>query len=515
MKKQNNRYALISVYDKTGIKQFAKGLSKAGFKLIASGGTAKELKKAGLKVVEVSKITKFPEMMDGRVKTLHPRIHGGLLARRDDPSHMKVLKKFKMPQIDVVVINLYPFEKVISRPDFTHEEAIENIDIGGPAMVRAASKNYEHVAVVTNPLRYSDILADLKANKGEVSLKMKETLVREAFTLTAKYDAAIASYLSQAKDGEKFIKKYQINLEKIQDLRYGENPHQAAAFYRMDGGGIADAVQVHGKELSYNNILDMEAAFSVASYFADPTIAIVKHNNPCGVSSSKQLVDAYKKAYKCDTVSAYGGIVASNTEIDEKTAKEIAKLFVEVTIAPDYSDKALSVLKEKKNLRIIKCQVQSFLPTRAVDLKKVSGGLLVQEADAPQLTMSDIKVVTKRQPSLKEMEDLFFAWGVAKYVKSNAIVLVKNKATIGIGAGQMNRVGSANIATGQAGKASKGSVMASDGFFPFPDTVEHAKKHGISAIVQPGGSVRDAEVIKAADKAKIAMIFTGRRHFRH
>ncbi|MCX5748950.1 MAG: bifunctional phosphoribosylaminoimidazolecarboxamide formyltransferase/IMP cyclohydrolase [Candidatus Saganbacteria bacterium] len=514
MKQQ--RYAVISVFEKRGIKQFAKGLVRHGFKIIASGGTAKELKKAGIKVVEVSKITKFPEMLDGRVKTLHPKIHGGLLFRRDIPEHVKTAKKYGIPQIDIVVINLYPFEKVISKKNFTHEEAIENIDIGGPAMVRAASKNYEHVAVVTDPDMYSDILRELKENKGQISSQTKERLLRAAFALTSRYDAAILSYLNPAKDTELFPKKLSIHLEKIQDLRYGENPHQAAAFYRQEGGGITDAVQLHGKELSYNNILDIEAAYSIASYFVNPTIAIVKHNNPCGVATSSSVCDAYLKAYKCDKISAYGGIVASNRPIDEKTSKEISKLFVEVVIAPDYSGGAVDILKEKKNLRILKCPVLSSAKRRgSADYKRVSGGVLVQETDLAELTMSDISVVTKRQPSLNEMEDLFFAWGVCKFVKSNAIVVVKNGATIGIGAGQMNRVGSAAIALKQAGTAAKKAVLASDGFFPFADSIEAGHKSGISAVIQPGGSVRDEEVIKAADKYKITMMFTGRRHFRH
>lgn len=514
--KKNDRYAIISVFEKKGIKNFAKGLAKAGFKLIASGGTARELKAAGLKVTEVSKITKFPEMMDGRVKTLNPRIHGGLLARRDVPDHMKMLKKYGIPQIDMVVVNLYPFEKVISKKDFTHEEAIENIDIGGPSMIRAAGKNYEHVAVVTNPDRYTDILEELKKNHGEISLQTKEKLVREAFALTARYDTMIAAYLSPAKDSNLFPKKMNISLNKVQDLRYGENPHQQAAFYKAEGGGVADAAQLHGKELSYNNILDMDSAFGIVSYFANPTVAVVKHNNPCGVATAKTVKDAYLKAYKCDTVSAYGGIVACNRAIDEATAKEMAGLFLEVVIAPEYTPGALEELKKKKNLRIVKCDLagpSKIMP--AFDYKKVRGGLLIQELDRLELTMSDINVVTKRQPSLNEIEDLFFAWGVCKFVKSNAIVVVKDGATVGIGAGQMNRVGSANIALTQAGKAAKGAVLASDGFFPFADSVELAKKHGISAIIQPGGSVRDEEVIKAADKNRMAMVFTGRRHFRH
>ncbi len=456
-------------------------------------------------------------MLDGRVKTLHPKIHGGLLFRRDLPDHVKTAKKYGIPQIDIVVINLYPFEKVISKKDFTHEEAIENIDIGGPAMVRAASKNYESVAVVTSPSRYKDVVNDLKTNKGEISIELKESLVKEAFALTSKYDSLILSYLmTRNKNHDKFPQKLELSFEKVQELRYGENPHQDASFYRSEGGGITDSVQLHGKELSYNNILDVEAAYSVSSYFESPTVAIVKHNNPCGVATDKDIKKAYLKAYQCDTVSAYGGIVAANKLIDIDTAAEIAKLFVEVVIAPDYSADALDILKQKKNIRILKCPVLSHSKLSSpIEFKKVSGGLLVQETDIAQLNMAEIKYATKRKPSLKEIEDLFFAWGVSKFVKSNAIVVVKNGATIGIGAGQMNRVGSSNIALNQAGKAAKGAVMASDGYFPFADSIELAKKHGISAVIQPGGSIRDDEVIKAADKYKIAMLFTGRRHFKH
>lgn len=508
------KYALISVFDKKGIRNFAKNLVKFGYKIIASGGTAKELKKAGIKVIEVSKITKFPETLDGRVKTLHPKIHGGLLARRDDPNHMKMLKKYQIPQIDIVVINLYPFEKVISKKKFTHEEAIENIDIGGPAIIRAAAKNYESVAVVTSPDRYSEIILELKNNNGIISKEMKEKLVRDAFSLTSQYDRAILSYLSPAKDTEIFPKKFNLCLEKINDLRYGENPHQKAAFYRLEGSGIASAYQFHGKELSYNNILDMDSAFCIVSYFADTAVAIVKHNNPCGVAISKTVREAYLKAYKCDKVSSFGGIVASNKIIDVQAAKEISSLFVEVVIAPDFTESALLELKKKKNLRIIKCAIES--PQKGIlDFKKVSGGLLAEEQDAVELTMSDVKIVTKRQPSLHELEDMFFAWGVCKFVKSNAIVVAKNGATVGIGAGQMNRVGAAKIALEQAGKGAQKAVLASDGFFPFPDSIELAHKYKISAIIQPGGSVKDDEVIAAANKYNMAMAFTGRRHFRH
>ncbi len=513
---KNQRYAVISVSDKKGIKQFAKGLVKHGFKIIASGGTAKELKSAGIKVIEVSKVTKFPEMLDGRVKTLHPKIHGGLLARREKPEHMKMLAKYGIPQIDIVVINLYPFEKVISKKDFTHEEAIENIDIGGPSIVRAAAKNYEHVAVVTDPASYPEILKELKDNRGQISIDTKTKLQREAFELTARYDAAISAYLMPSQGSDLFPKKFEIRLDKIQDLRYGENPHQQAAFFRAEGGGISSASQLHGKELSYNNILDMEAAFSIVSYFVNTTVAVVKHNNPCGVATGKTVKEAYLRAYDCDKVSAYGGIIASNKPIDEEAAKEISKLFVEVVVAPDYSAGALDEFKKKKNLRVIRCDLISFANSaRKFEFKKVSGGMLLQQTDVAELNMSEIRVVTRRQPALQELEDMFFAWGVCKFVKSNAIVVVKNGATVGIGAGQMNRVGAAEIALKQAGGKAKKAVLASDGYFPFADSIDLARKHGISAIIQPGGSIRDEDVIKAANKYRMTMVFTGRRHFRH
>ena len=512
--KKPARYALISVFDKKWIKQFAKGLAKHGFKIIASGGTFRELKKAGLQVTEVSKITKFPEMMDGRVKTLHPKIHGGLLALRDNPEHMKMLSKYGIPQIDMIVINLYPFEKVVAKKKFTHEEAIENIDIGGPAMIRAASKNYRHVSVVTSPDQYDPILKELKENGSQISLDTNVNLQREAFLLTGRYDAAISAYLSPVKETESFPKSLTLKLEKEMDLRYGENPHQLAAFYKEEGGGLVDIKQLHGKELSFNNILDLESAYGIVNYFADLTVAIVKHNNPCGVATARSVKEAYVKALKCDPVSAYGGIIACNKEIDEAAAQEMFKLFAEVIIAPDFTKGALQLLMQKKNLRLIKCPLDFNKKTK-YDFKKVAGGFLVQQADKAELTISDIKTVTKKEPSLKEIEDMFFAWGISKFVKSNAIVIAKNGATLGIGAGQPNRVGSAKIALEMAGGSASGAVMASDGFFPFADSVELAKKHKISSIIQPGGSVRDDEVIKAADKNKMVMLFTGRRHFRH
>lgn len=514
------KYALLSVYDKTGLALLAKELKQLGFEFISSGGTAKFLKKSGLKVTEVSKLTKYPHLFDGRVKTLHPMIHGGILADRTNKAHLKEIKKYKITPFDLVVCNLYPFEEVISRKNFTNDEAIENIDIGGPCMVRAAAKNYKNVAVVVDPKDYPAILKELKED-GALGLETRESLSLKAFKHTAQYDALIVRYFSSRLERkEEFPREMDIMLEKLQDLRYGENPHQKAALYRERGavgdGRVTEAKQLHGKELSFNNIVDMEAAWNCANYFADPVVAIVKHNNPCGVAQADSLVEAYKNALACDPVSAYGGIIAANRRIDEATAKEIAALFVEVVIAPSYTPKALEILKSKQNIRLMEMGEKAInKPFKGLDYKRISGGLLVQEPDIAQLGINEIKVVTKREPTMAEMEDLFFAWGVAKYVKSNTIVYVKEGKTVGIGAGQMSRIDSAELGIKKSQCGVQGSVLASDAFFPFSDVVELAAKHGIKAIIQPGGSKRDQESIDAADKAGIAMVFTGRRHFRH
>ncbi|MFH1390150.1 MAG: bifunctional phosphoribosylaminoimidazolecarboxamide formyltransferase/IMP cyclohydrolase [Candidatus Margulisiibacteriota bacterium] len=518
--KKHKRYALVSVWEKAGLDKFAKELTDLGFALVSSGGTAEHLKKAGLKVTEVSSLTKYPHMLGGRVKTLHPIIHGGILADRTNPEHLKELKKFKINPFDLVVCNLYPFEKVISRKKFTHDEAIENIDIGGPSMVRGAAKNYKNIGIVVDPADYGKIIEEIKKD-GALSLATKELLAFKAYKHTAQYDALIVRYLSgKVKGEEKFPKELSIQLEKVQELRYGENPHQQAAFYLQKGAGregdLTGAKQLHGKELSFNNIVDMESAWSAANYFVEPTVCIVKHSNPCGLAKAKQLADAYKLALASDPVSAFGGIIAANRRIDEATAKEVAKLFVEVIIAPAYTPQALAILKEKANVRIIEMGMNAVnKPFKGFDYKRVSGGLLVQDPDLAQLAVNEVKIVTKRQPSVADLDDLFFAWGAAKYVKSNAIVLVKDGATVGVGAGQMSRIDSADIAVKKAGDKAKGSVLASDAFFPFADVVEAAAKHGITAIIQPGGAKRDQESIDMADKNKIAMVFTGRRHFRH
>jgi len=518
------KYALISVFDKSGVDKFAKELRKLGIKVISSGGTAKFLKEKGIDVIPVERLTKYPSMLGGRVKTLHPLIHGGILARRDVEDDIKTMKKYNIPQIDLVIVNLYPFESVASKPNATHEEIIENIDIGGPAMVRSSAKNYKSVAVITNPKNYGKILKEIK-NKGEISIETRQQLALEAFRHTERYDSLIVRYFSNKLGEGIFPSRIVVPMEKIQDLRYGENPHQSAAFYKderrltKNESTITSAKQIHGKELSFNNLLDLEASWNVVTYYEEPAIAIIKHNNPCGVAVSKLLVDAYKKALECDPVSAFGGIVASNRPIDKETAIEIAKVFTECVIAPGYDKDAVSVLKEKKNLRILlmpPIRKSKNYPEGVYDFKTVSGGFLVQEKDTAQLTMSDVKTVTKRQPSLGEMRDMFFAWGIAKHVKSNAIILAKDDHAVGIGAGQMSRIDSMHIAAIKAGKEKcKGAVLASDAFFPFNDVVEAAHKAGITAIIQPGGSIKDQDSIDLANKYNMAMVFTGRRHFRH
>jgi len=520
---RGKRYSLLSVSDKTGLDRFAAGLKDLGFEIVSSGGTAKFLRSKGIKVTEVAKLTEYPPMLDGRVKTLHPVIHGGILADQTNPAHLKELRKFKIHPFSMVVCNLYPFEHVVSKPNFTHEEAIENIDIGGPCMVRAAAKNYKSVAIVVDPEDYDAVLQELK-EEGEIKAATREKLAFKAFKHTRYYDSIIVRYLTAKVEGEtEFPTHTDILLEKIEDLRYGENPHQKAAFYREVGVGegamgaqVTKAKQLHGKELSFNNIVDMDAAWSTANYFADTTVAIIKHTNPCGVAKGAAVCEAYKKAFACDPVSAFGGIVACNRRIDEETAKEMKSLFVEVVIAPAYTPRALEILKEKKNLRIMEMGEKSMGRSfSGFDYKRVSGGMLVQEPDLAQLGVNETKVVTKKQPSLSEMEDLFFAWGVAKHVKSNTIVLVKDGVAIGIGAGQMSRIEAAELAVKRSRTEVNGAVLASDAFFPFPDVVELAAKHGITAIIQPGGSKRDQESIDKANEAGMAMVFTGRRHFKH
>ncbi len=506
--------ALISVSDKTGVVEFARVLHGLGVEIISTGGTMKTLKEAGIPVVYVSEVTGFPEIMDGRVKTLNPYIHGGILAIRDNPDHVQAMRHHKIRGIDMVVVNLYPFRQTVAKPDVTLGEAVENIDIGGPAMIRAAAKNFAHVAVVVNPANYG-LIAEELTKKGEISQEIRMELAREAYSHTAEYDAWIARYLAGQLGQGRFPARLQLVYDKVQDLRYGENPHQQAAFYReqgFSGPGVAGARQLHGKELSFNNIVDLEAAFNIVNEFAAPAATIIKHTNPCGTGTGNSLAAAYAKAYEADPVSAFGGIIGLNREVDKATAEQIGQLFAEAVIAPGYSAEALAVLSEKKNVRLLAAAFGK--DAGAMDIKRVSGGILVQDTDAgdPEAKMT---VVSKRQPTAAELEQLDFAWKVVKHVKSNAIVVAADNRTLGVGAGQMNRVGAANIALTQAGEAADGAVLASDAFFPFRDTVDAAARAGITAIIQPGGSVRDEESVKAADEHGIAMVFTGVRHFKH
>lgn len=514
--------ALISVSDKTGILEFAQALHGKGIEILSTGGTAKLLADNDIPVIEVSDHTGFPEMMAGRVKTLHPKIHGGLLGRRgiDD----EVMTEHNIPCIDLVVVNLYPFEATIAREDCDFAMAIENIDIGGPAMLRSSAKNHASVAVVTDASDYDKILAEIDANNGSVTDRTRFELALKVFEHTARYDGAIANYLgSLQEDGSEaqFSNTINLQFQKVQDMRYGENPHQNAAFYverDIAEPSIATATQLQGKELSYNNVADTDAALECIKQFTDPACVIVKHANPCGVAVSTDIKLAYDLAYATDSESAFGGIIAFNRELDAATATAIVeRQFVEVIIAPSVAADAVEVVKAKKNVRLLECGQWADSPS-ALDYKRVNGGLLVQDRDQGSITADDLKVVTKRQPSEQETEDLLFAWKVAKFVKSNAIIYAKDGQTIGVGAGQMSRVNSARIAAikaEHAGLEVKGSVMASDAFFPFRDGIDNAAKVGIAAVIQPGGSMRDEEVIAAADEHNMAMVFTGMRHFRH
>lgn len=503
--------ALISVSDKSGVIPFARGLENLGYEIISTGGTCKVLADAGVKVTKVSEVTGFPEILDGRVKTLHPAIHGGILALRSE-EHLKQLNDNNIGTIDIVAVNLYPFRDTIKKPGVTLKEAIENIDIGGPAMIRAAAKNYQGVIVIVNPGYYEEVLA-LLTEKGDVDENTRLKLALEAFSHTAAYDSMISRYLAEIK-GEVMPNTFALAGEKVYSLRYGENPHQKAAFYRdmMPARGLADAVQLNGKELSYNNIIDAEAAYLLVQEFDEPACVIIKHTNPCGVALGQSLREAFDKAFDADPVSAFGGIVAFNQVVDIKAAEKAAEFFMEVVLAPGYEEDALSFLKTKSNLRIL--QIENKLKPKLV-VKSVLGGFLLQESDEEELSINEMQTVTERKPAEKEIEDLIFAWKVAKHVKSNAIVIAKDKVTVGIGAGQMNRVGAARIALEQGNEKCKGAVMASDAFFPFKDTVELAARYGIKAIIQPGGSMRDKESIEACDMNDISMIFTGIRHFKH
>jgi phosphoribosylaminoimidazolecarboxamide formyltransferase/IMP cyclohydrolase len=508
------------VSDKTGILDFAKEINKLGVEIISTGGTARLLRDNKIAVKEVSEYTGFPEMLDGRVKTLHPKIHAGLLALRGNPEHMEKLKEQNIGLIDMVVVNLYPFEKTTQKPGVSIEEVIENIDIGGPSMLRSAAKNHKDVAVICNPDRYPRVIEELKKNKGALSEELLRDLAIEVFSLTSHYDGAINNYLrnyfKETPESEGFPKELNLNFDKIQDLRYGENPHQKAAFYKERGKskGLIDAKQLQGKELSFNNILDLNSAFELVKEFDNPAAVVVKHNNPCGVAEDKSLDKAYFNAWKCDPLSAFGGIVAVNRKMDEKTAKIVAKSgFLECIIAPGFDKEAIDLFKDKKNLRLL--ESYDLAPISEPDFKRVSGGLLLQDKDLETLDKNNLKTVTKKKPTNKELESLIFAWKVAKHVKSNAIILASGTKTVGIGAGQMSRVDSVMIAKKKAGSLAKNSCLASDAFFPKDDAVIEAAKAGVKAIIQPGGSISDAEIIKACDKHKVSMVTTGIRHFRH
>ncbi|WP_134699690.1 bifunctional phosphoribosylaminoimidazolecarboxamide formyltransferase/IMP cyclohydrolase [Ammoniphilus sp. YIM 78166] len=507
--------ALISVSDKTGVVELAKELEKLGVEIISTGGTSKLLKEQGIKVTGISEVTGFPEILDGRVKTLHPNIHSGLLAIRDKEEHQKQLEELKIQPIDLVIVNLYPFKETISKADVTYEDAIENIDIGGPTMLRSAAKNHAFVTVVVDAKDYEGVVAEMKA--GEVSLETRRRLAAKVFRHTAAYDSLISNYLTE-QVGEEWPDQYTVTFEKVQDLRYGENPHQKAGFYRAPLAGkgtLSTAEQLHGKELSYNNINDADAALQLVKEFSEPAVVAVKHTNPCGVGTGKTILEAYQKAYESDPVSIFGGIIAANRVIDKDTALLMKELFLEIIMAPGFEEDALEVLKEKKNLRLLKLAENKADEKPALRLSSVQGGLLVQEEDIKQVTEADLQVVTDRKPTPEELEQLLFGWKVVKHVKSNAIVLARDFQTVGVGAGQMNRVGSARIAIEQAGDKAKGSILASDAFFPMPDTIEEAAKAGVTAIIQPGGSIRDKESIEEANKHGIAMVLTGVRHFKH
>lgn len=507
--------ALISVYDKTGIVDFAKELVKLDWEIISTGGTARELNNAGIKVIDISEITGFPECFDGRVKTLHPKIHGGLLALRDNKQHVEQMNKLGVQPVDMVVNNLYPFKQTLLKNNVTHQDIIENIDIGGPSMLRAAAKNYAYVTVIVDPADYTKVLEELK-ERGEICKLSNEYLAAKVFQHTAHYDALIASYFNQ-KTGIDFPDTYTATYEKKQELRYGENPHQEAAFYteiKDTEGTLSNAEKLHGKELSFNNINDTNGALEALKEFEEPTVVAVKHANPCGIGSAETISDAYAKAYKADTVSIYGGIIAANREIDEVAAEMMSKIFIEVVVAPSYSTAALERLKKKKNLRILRLPQIEKNNYQTHNTKKVLGGILAQEIDSI-LIKDELKVVTKRKPTDDEMQDLLFGWKVVKHIKSNGIVLAKNKATVGVGPGQVNRIWALENSIKQGDEHVEGSVLASDAFFPFSDSVEAAAAAGITAIIQPGGSIRDKDSIEAADKHNIAMVFTGIRHFKH
>jgi len=514
--------ALISVSDKKGIVELAKKLDDLKVEIISTGGTAKKLRKNGIKVKDVSEITGFPECLDGRVKTLHPKVHGGLLASRNNKNHMDEISKLNIEPIDIVIVNLYPFKEKILKENVTREEAIENIDIGGPTMLRSAAKNYQSVSVVVDPNDYEILLKELE-EKGKLSEKTNLYLASKVFQHTAHYDTLIFDYIKKENNDDIFPKYLTLTYEKVQDMRYGENPHQNGSFYKEvsnNEGNLTKAQQLHGKALSFNNINDTNGALELIKEFDEPTVVGCKHSNPCGVGSGENIFEAYKKAYKADPVSIFGGIVVANRKIDEKVAEEISKIFIEIVLAPDYTSKALEILKKKKNIRLLKLKDLNKTSENSYDLKKVSGGLLIQDKDNKLFENNQYQVVTDRKPTEKEIEDMVFAWKIVKYAKSNGIAIAKNKQSLGIGPGQVSRIWACKQAIEHAEEhlgreILVDSVMASDAFFPFADSIEAAKKSGIKAIIQPGGSIRDEKVIEACNEAGITMIFTGMRHFKH
>ena len=514
--------ALISVSDKTGIVEFAKSLADLGVEIISTGGTSKALTDAGLEVIGISDVTGFPECLDGRVKTLDPHIHAGILAMRSNDEHMKQIADLGVTPIDLVVVNLYPFKATILKEGVELHEAIENIDIGGPTMLRSAAKNYQDVSVIIDPTDYEVVLSELK-EAGKVSVKTNFYLSSKVFEHTSSYDTMIANYMRQQRGADDLPETITMTFEKVQDMRYGENPHQKAAFYKEIGnsrGMLTDAVQLHGKELSFNNINDTHGALELLKEYQEPTVVACKHANPCGVGSAENIYDAYMRAYTSDPKSIFGGIVVANREVDAATAEEINKIFIEIVVAPSFSEEALAILTQKKNIRLLELKdIEVPQAKTAYDLKKVSGGLLVQTIDS-ELLDGEVKVVTDRQPTAEEMEDLLFTWKIVKYAKSNGIAIGKAKQSLGVGPGQVNRIWAANQAIDHCVEALgadilKGASLASDAFFPFPDTVEAAAAAGITAIIQPGGSMKDQESIDACNKYGIAMVFTGMRHFKH
>lgn len=519
------RRALLSVSDKTGLVELARCLAEFKVELISTGGTRKALAQAGLAVRDIAEVTGFPEMMDGRVKTLHPKIHGGLLAIRENPEHQAALRQQDIQPIDLVVCNLYPFEATVAKPGATHEEIVENIDIGGPSMVRSAAKNYHDVAVVTDPNQYAALREELQANNGSVTIGLRERLAAAAFARTASYDGAISAYFASRGGETPLPAVLSLRFQQRQALRYGENPHQKAAFYvepTPPPDSVAGAEVLHGKELSFNNLLDLDSALNLAREFAGPAAVVIKHNNPCGAAIGTSLEEAFRKAFEGDPLSAYGGVLAFNREVDEPTAMQITEpnRFVECVIAPGYSREALHLLTTrpswKKNVRLLRVAALADRGDKAVlDYRRVDGGLLVQDRDRGEDDFKDLKIVSKRQPTAAELVDLRFGWLVCKHVKSNAIVLVRGGMVVGVGAGQMSRVDSVHMALRKAGDRSKGAVLASDAFFPFRDNVDMAAPAGVTAIVQPGGSMRDSDSIAACDEHALAMAFTGIRHFRH